>query len=170
MTDIDWSDPTTCDEWIELPGTDGWYVARKHRTTVYAGSEIIEWEHASVEEASAEIALMVADHRRSAIEEELDEITARLAEITDECVGADTAVLLSAWAHAAALGVRLGIYGGDPADYDLDIESDRGLAEALIDLLDDCYDRGLWTEYAPDLARAVRRAERVRDLLPEAVR
>lgn len=166
MTNIDWSDPTVCDEWIELPGTDGWYVARAHRTTVYAGSEIIEHEHASVEEASAEIALMVADHRRSAIEEALDEITETLAEISDDCVGADTALLLRGWAHATALGVRLGIYGNDATAFDPMTDCDRDLARRLIDLLDECYDRGLWTEYASDLARVVRRAERVRDLLP----
>ena len=175
MSEIDWTDPTTCDEWTELPGTDGWYVARKHRTTVYAGSEIIVWEHASVEEASAEIASMVADHPRSAIGEALDEITEILAEITDVRSGhdvyrADTAVLRSAWAHAVALGVRLGILDPDPAGFDPGIESDRDLAEALIGLLDDCRDRGLGTEYAVDLARAVRRGERVRDLLLEAVR
>lgn len=165
-TDIDWSDPTTCDEWIELPGTDGWHVARAHRTTVYAGTEVIEHEHASVEEASAEIALMVADHRRSGIEEALNEITETLATIMDEHVGNDTAVLESAWVHAVALGIRLGIYGNDATGFDLDTTSNPYIADRLLSLLDDCYDRGLWTEYASDLARAVRRAEQVRDLLP----
>lgn len=170
MTDIDWSDPTTCDEWIELPGTDGWYVARAHRTTVYAGSEIIEWEHASVEEASAEIALMVADHRRSAIEEALDEITETLATIVDEDTGADTSMHESAWVHAIALGIRLGIYDRDPAGFDPGIDFDRDLAERLRELICTAHDHSRSSAYEHDLKVAYRWAGRIVRLLPEAVR
>lgn len=164
-TTFDYSDPTACDEHHLLIDTPGWVIARLGSRTVYAGGDVIEHEHDSEEEAVAEVQTILDEHRDAEIEVHLDEIGETLAAALDAWRGFDCTALELAWTLTRALGIRLGIYAHDPAGYDPDLETDLAVCDALLERLDEAYERASEGWRAASIGRAMTRAERIRDLL-----